>query len=121
MDKRRIKTIEIRLKSHAEKPKKQVAARVIPSHKGKLLCIVALAVACSACSGSFGQVTANGHGRLLVEGDKEVVAEIWKGMNGLVVTGKAKPNGKDAYFSNQNLETDLKKYEFVTIDENQGS
>lgn len=87
MDKRRIKTIEIRLKSHAEKPKKQVAARVIPSHKGKLLCIVALAVACSACTSGSG-LSWYGNDYFKLEGTPEGIAAFDEYQNGLITNGK---------------------------------
>lgn len=103
-------------KAVAKKERKK-GAKIVPV---KPIIAVALMAGLSACSGTFGQVTAHNHGKLTVEGNREVVAEIWKGLNGLVVTGKAKPNVSDAYFLNQDAETQIKKYEFVTMEESNG-
>lgn len=88
------------------KKERKKNSKVLAISKGLLAIAV---VGLSACgSADFGHITARDHARLTLAGSPQGIGEIMKGLNGLVVTGKAKPNVKDAYFLNQDSETNVR-------------
>lgn len=66
--------------------------------KGKLIIIVLIGLntACSSV-GSLDLDTNQTKGRILLAGDREGIRALMDGLNGFVVTGKAKANTDDSY------------------------
>lgn len=73
--------------------------------------IIAGTTGCSSLVGES-MFTGDDEGRFLLSADRAGLQEFGKALNGLVVTGKASPDMQDAYFNNQQAETQVKMFRF---------
>lgn len=82
--------------------------------KLKIALLLVVAGFSTGCASLVGESMFVGEeeGRFLLSADRAGLQEFGKALNGLVTTGKASPDVRDAYWENQARETDVKALRF---------